>query len=167
MNHKKNYNNGHYTDSLNIFNYGVTSSFKDIAEDDLLHQIGYTKLKYFHKAGYRNNNIRCDIENIKLFTIDKKFNKLIHKNSLHSNISNIYIKLEIFECSLCNKNRQYRIEFGKELDLGYCPYYENAAKKIQNQFRWKKRLRVLWKIAEYYTKNKFSPENILKHIKLD
>jgi hypothetical protein len=28
-------------------------------------------------------------------------------------------------------------------------------------------LPTLWKIAEYYTKKKYSPENILKYIKLD
>lgn len=41
-----------------------------------------------------------------------------------------------------------------------------TAIRIINWYRKCKRNKVLWKIAEYYTKRKYSPENILKFINL-
>jgi hypothetical protein len=47
---------------------------------------------------------------------------------------------------------------------------EDEIKKIISlQKYWKlyKNLPTLWEIAEYYTKKKYSPENILKYIELE
>ena len=39
--------------------------------------------------------------------------------------------------------------------------------KIQNWYRFWKRQRVLWRIADYYTARKYAPENILKYLDLN
>lgn len=39
--------------------------------------------------------------------------------------------------------------------------------KLQRFIKLYIRLPTLWKIAEYYTKKKYSPENILKYINLE
>lgn len=36
--------------------------------------------------------------------------------------------------------------------------------KIQEEWKRYKRMKILWKIAEYYMSKKYSPENILKYI---
>ena len=39
--------------------------------------------------------------------------------------------------------------------------------KLQKIFRLRKLFKILWKIAEYYTAKKYSPENVMKFINLD
>lgn len=43
----------------------------------------------------------------------------------------------------------------------------NNAVLISNWYKKYKRIQTLWKIAEYYTSNKYSPENALKYINLE
>lgn len=46
----------------------------------------------------------------------------------------------------------------------YCPMYIHKATLIQRRWRWNKTLSKLWQIAEYYTKRKYNPENILNYV---
>jgi hypothetical protein len=43
----------------------------------------------------------------------------------------------------------------------------NAFTKLKRLIHWKAKLPTLWKIAEYYTARKYSPENVLLYISLD
>jgi hypothetical protein len=56
--------------------------------------------------------------------------------------------------------KQFKKEFYKLNQI----YYVN---QIIKWYKHHKKMKILWKIAEYYTKKKYSPENILKHIDLD
>jgi F0F1-type ATP synthase delta subunit len=39
--------------------------------------------------------------------------------------------------------------------------------RLYKQYKEKKRLKILWKIAEYYMKKKYHPNNILKYLDLE
>ena len=39
--------------------------------------------------------------------------------------------------------------------------------KLQRRFRFRRKMRTLWKIAEYYTARKYAPENVFLYISLD
>lgn len=56
--------------------------------------------------------------------------------------------------------KQFKKEFYKINSI----YYVN---KIGNWYKYNKKNKILWKIAEYYIKKKYSPNNILKYINLD
>ena len=56
--------------------------------------------------------------------------------------------------------KQFKKEFYKLNSVYY-------ARKIYNWYKYNKKNKILWKIAEYYTKIKYSPENILKYIDLN
>jgi hypothetical protein len=56
--------------------------------------------------------------------------------------------------------KQFKKEFYKLNQIHY-------SNQIIKWYKYHKKMKTLWKIAEYYTKKKYSPENILKHIDLD
>lgn len=53
--------------------------------------------------------------------------------------------------------KQFKKEF-KKLDEFY---YSN---QIIKWYKYHKKIKILWKIAEYYTKRKYSPENVLNYL---
>ena len=138
---------------VNIYYNNMNNSLTDIpALEDF---------EYFHNLdnGYDINSVSSFLDDNIPDTEKLKYNNILINSSLY---------LNVFGCNLCNvDNTEYKITFGKEINLGFCPYYENAAKIIQNRFKWNKNLPTLWKIAEYYTKQKYSPNSIMKYIKLD
>ncbi len=148
----------------NMFNMGCASTFKECLNEQILDMINLKKLKYFHTLDEEYININCDMAYKNLFKIDNENNELIQNAPLFSNIN---ITLSIYDCDLCGECIIYEIELNTRTIFGYCSYYENAAKIIQKKIRQKRRLKVLWKIAEYYTKQKYSPKNIMKYIKLE
>ena len=56
--------------------------------------------------------------------------------------------------------KQFKKEFYKLNQIHY-------VSQIIRWYKNTKKNKILWKIAEYYTKKKYSPENILKHINLE
>lgn len=150
----------------NMFNMGCASTFKECLDTEIYEMLNLNELKYFHKLDQNEYYISmdCKMAYSNLFNIDNNSNKVNQKAPL---MSNIKIQIDIYSCELCDKSINYIIKFGTEANLGFCPYYENAAIKIQRMYKWYKRLPILYKVIEYYTKEKYSPSNILNYVKLD
>jgi hypothetical protein len=53
--------------------------------------------------------------------------------------------------------KQFKKEFYKLNSIYY-------TRKIWNWYKKSKKTKILWKIAEYYTQKKYSPDNIMKYI---
>ena len=163
------YDNLHYND------LGCDGEIKDIDIQYRLSEIfDIKKYKYFHNS----TDIKKSSYNEKyLYTLDIVF-KLISIYDLEINLKNdriisnepickSYILLRVHNCKLCDiDTKDYYIEFGEDINLEYCSYYENAAKIIQKRVKWNQKLSILWKIAEYYTKQKYSSDNIIKCVEL-
>jgi hypothetical protein len=62
------------------------------------------------------------------------------------------------------KYRNYRIY---DLQTAYCCKNIEMAMRIQKKWKYFKKMKILWKIAEHYMANKYSPANIHKYIELD
>jgi len=91
----------------------------------------------------------------------KKLNTLWIVNC-HKLITVPYIQdlshLRIHNCpNLTNINSQKKEKINQYLSI----------LRITQWYKFWKRQRVLWRIANYYTARKYAPENILKYIKLD
>lgn len=97
-------------------------------------------LNWLYCANTEIYNIPFELYNLQniVFTVDEIIGNIIIPN-------HILIRINI------NKNNKIR----------------NKLKKIIYKFRRIKQFKILWKIAEYYTAKKYSPNNILKYIKLD
>jgi hypothetical protein len=39
--------------------------------------------------------------------------------------------------------------------------------RLYRRYKWNKRLKTLWEIAEYYTAKKYAPDKILNYVELD
>lgn len=65
-------------------------------------------------------------------------------------------------CSVCGSSR--RIGAGVWIKVREkCPLYDKSARLIQRKYRFfrlKKKMSILWKIAEYYTAIKYHPNNV-------
>lgn len=76
-----------------------------------------------------------------------------------------YYRAEI-HCCRCKENYNNVLDYHccmhYDLTWDYCPCY-----KIYNWYKQCRRMRILWKIAEYYTQKKYSPENVLKFVNLE
>lgn len=136
-----------------------------------------------------NNNLKIK------FYIDKNkiFNNTIIHNLLLNDINiDQNLKIHIFNDNKLvieydnrkyyNRNREYVsiITFDREYvhlisENNLCNFKQDCLKlhkiqskiKIFNCYKKYKKNKILWKIAEYYTKKKYSPENILKYINLN
>ena len=118
----------------------------------------------------KNENSLKKLKNTKNITASTKF-------SIMHGLINPIVLAEIkftgkelsFYYNPCAKNtfdlneielKQFKKEFYKLNEF----YYIN---KIIKWYKHHKKIKILWKIAEYYTKKKYSPENIIKYINLD
>lgn len=156
---------------MNISNYksarGIIGDSFLMSLDDTITSSLYeslNKIKYFHDLDFEHDvfvSTRCNIkiakENTRMFTLNND-KKITYNYPAITNTLDIFIE----ECPLCDGSYNYKINPGESFELEYCPYYTNAAKKIQSKWRLFKKLPTLWKIAEYYTAKKYSPENVFK-----
>ncbi len=64
-----------------------------------------------------------------------------------------------------------RFTYTPKYDKSYQDYHQykhsNIIKKYIRHYIFKKKLHILWQIADYYTAKKYHPNNILKYIILD
>lgn len=105
-----------------------------------------------------NQDIKIDIFNN---------NKLIieYNNREYYNMDRKYISIISFNRAYIHKlNENSLYKFKQEC---YDLYKIQSQIKIFNLYKKYKKNKILWKIAEYYTAKKYSPEKILKYIDLD
>lgn len=135
---------------------------------DVLEKV-IAEIKYFHKYEEDGYFVGCiDFSRFKRKSIDE----FITVNNSIINYKKPFVKMDDIininiECELCDKFIDYKIELNKPIDLGHCEYYINPVLKIQRYWRLYKKFPTLWKISEYYTSKKYSPNNILKYIDLN
>lgn len=136
--------------------------------DPLTDLLNSDQFKYSH-------HIDDEIENISLYIAEYHIinsNPFIYKNNtivMNKDIIKLSMSITWNDCDNCNlrNGESIILELDKTIDIPVCPYYDNAAKIIQKRFKWNQKLPILWKIAEYYTQKKYSPENAIKYIKFD
>lgn len=137
---------------------------------------------YSEREARKVNDALLNIENIKYFhnyclnsgflgynSLDyTKYKKgLVNKSEPRSLLRiDTSITMDI-KCQLCGNFFSFDIELEKPIELGHCEYYTNPVIKIQRYWRLRKKIPTLWKIAEYYTSKKYSPNNILKYVNLN
>ena len=136
----------------------------DIVAENLYISV-LNNIKYFHNNNAENNyviarsNSNLEERNLNIFTLNKD-------NKISYNYPTIDIILDIYidECSLCNKSYQYTIKPGNSIKLGNCPYYVNAAKKIQNRWKFIKKIQTLRKIDQYYKSKKYYDTQVFRNL---
>lgn len=153
-------NINNYKSARGIIGDGSLMCLDDTITSSLFDSLN--KIKYFHDHDFEHDvfvSTRCNIkiakENTLMFTLNNE-NKITYNYPAITNTLDVFI----VECPLCDGLYEYTIKPGDSFELEYCPYYTNAAKKIQIKWRLLKKLPTLWKIAEYYTAKKYSPENV-------
>lgn len=118
--------------------------------------INMSNIKYFHNVNPDDGvylDISCDIHEAQLTSDMFELNgsNITYKYPVITNTLNISID----ECTLCDTicetPYKFELKVGDTIDLGVCPYYSNAATKIQKKWR--------------LIKNK-SPEDIIDKIDL-
>lgn len=133
--------------------------------------------KYFHKLVENENESDCESDgeldydyylHTRCYEYDGEIFEINNDTITYKMpVFKAKVFMNIYHCDLCDDDDiTYKFKLNEPTNLGYCPYYENAAVKIQRRFRLRNQMRVLWRIAEYYMKRKYAPENILKYIEL-
>lgn len=138
--------------------------------NEILSESIYTnmlRIKYFHNINPDEDvflDIRCNVHEAKLNFDMFNFNETNMTYKYPAITNTVYIIID--ECPLCEKSYEFELKVGDTINLGVCPYYNDAAIKIQKKWRLIKKFPTLWKIAEYYTAKKYAPENIIDKIDL-
>ncbi len=145
---------------------------------------------------YLNDNMHMtkspDSEGIRIIYIDncpelKEVSKIPGLKSIYVNNCHKVEKISkidgLKDISLQNCKELKQISIIHELDslsIQGCPYLHTidcydrkkikkylSILKITQWYKDKKRMKALWRIAEYYTSKKYSPENVLMYVDLN
>ena len=147
---------------LNIYEYDSDRGWEVIDEEFWQHgrPITYEDFHYAGKDMTIVNNNELLINRLK--NLKKEIKNRIVNSHYHGIARRTIIDYQINEMS-------YDSALNNLIYIRNLIYINkiNEIIKIQRLFRWNKKLPVLWKIAEYYTAKKYSPENALKYAYLN
>jgi Leucine-rich repeat (LRR) protein len=119
------------------------------------------------------NLYKVDISDTLVTEIPKELTGLDSLTCFNTKVTKIPSEIYLGELISDIKIIEYPYEiigykkYGNILINNTVDFKESSFTKLQRFFRFKKKLPTLWKIAEYYTARKYSPENILLYISLD
>lgn len=94
-----------------------------------------------------------------------KIYKISYKYTQTNNLHRLYI----YDCAKLNNRYclyNYHTKINKEM-IQYINILKITQWYKRIKFLHSNRYKTLWKIAEYYTSKKYSPENVLKYLCLD
>lgn len=124
-----------YKRNDDIINGSRLMDLDDIIRNNLEKEL--RNMKYFHKMDgdcYIGIQTKFVMHDKKKNMFKGTENKITFKSTL---IFNDAIEINIDSCELCDKEYEYVLNLSETIELDYCPYYNNAAVKLQKWFKKK------------------------------